>query len=37
VNFTYHPTPWDELVSRLGASIGKGFATMLTEQTLTLR
>jgi len=37
VNFTYKPTPWDELVSRLGASMGRGFATLLTEQTLTLR
>ncbi|MCA6062339.1 S49 family peptidase [Thalassolituus marinus] len=37
VNFTYQPTPWDELVSRLGASMGRGFATLLTEQTLTLR
>ena len=37
VNFTYQPSPWDELVRRLGASMGKGIATALTEQTLTLR
>ena len=37
VNFTYQPSPWDELVKRFGASMGRGFATLLTEQTLSLR
>lgn len=37
VNFTYQATPWDKLVSRLGTSMGKGIATLLTEQTLNLR
>ncbi|MDK2778884.1 MAG: S49 family peptidase [Pseudomonadota bacterium] len=37
VNFTRKPTPWEDLVQRLGASMGRGFATLLTEQSLTLR
>lgn len=32
VNFTYQPDPWDELVDRLGASMGQGAAHMLMEQ-----
>lgn len=32
VNFTYQPTPWDELVSRLGASIGEGIALQVMQQ-----
>ena len=37
VNFTYQPSPWDELVRKLGASFGQGFASMLMQQSLTLR
>lgn len=37
VNFTYTVSPWDELVRKLGTSMGQGFAAMLTQQTLTLR
>lgn len=37
VNFTYQPSPWDELVRKLGASVGQGFATLLLQQSLTLR
>ncbi|WP_430462481.1 S49 family peptidase [Thalassolituus sp. LLYu03] len=37
VNFTFQPSPWDEVLRKLGASMGKGIATLLTEQTLTLR
>jgi len=32
LNFTYRPDPWEELVSRLGASIGQGMATQLMQQ-----
>ncbi|UTW49897.1 S49 family peptidase [Bacterioplanoides sp. SCSIO 12839] len=32
VNFTYQPDPWEELVSRLGASIGQGIATQMMQQ-----
>lgn len=37
VNFTRQKAPWEEIVSRLGASFGRGVATMLTEQSLQLR
>nr|WP_189387743.1 S49 family peptidase [Bacterioplanes sanyensis] len=37
VNYTYQPHPWEELVRQFGASIGSGFANMLTSQSLTLR
>lgn len=32
VNFTYQPNPWDELISRLGASIGSGIAGQVMQQ-----
>ena len=32
VNFTYQPAPWEELVSRLGASVGQGIATQVMQQ-----
>lgn len=32
VNFTFRPDPWDELVSRLGASMGQGMATAVMQQ-----
>lgn len=37
VDFTRRLNPWDEFVRKFGASFGKGVATLLTEQTLTLR
>ncbi len=37
VNFTRKLSPWEDLVQRLGASMGRGFATLLTEQSLRLR
>lgn len=37
VNFTRRPSPWDELIRKLGASFGQGFATLLLQQPLTLR
>ncbi len=37
VNFTYQPSPWDELVRKLGASVGQGLAASLLQQSLTLR
>src|SRR5690606_18973202 len=37
VNFTYQPSPWDELVRMLGASVGQGLAASLLQQSLTLR
>lgn len=37
VNFTHKPHPWEEIIRQFGASIGSGFATMLTSQSLTLR
>jgi len=32
VNFTYRPDPWDELVNRLGASVGEGIANQVMQQ-----
>lgn len=37
VNFTHQRSPWEEFVRKFGASVGHGFASMLTQQTLTLR
>jgi len=37
VNFTYKPKPWEDLISRLGASFGHGIATFMNEQTISLR
>ena len=37
LDFTHRLNPWDEFVRKFGTSFGKGVATLLTEQTLTLR
>ena len=37
VDFTLRVSPWDEFMRKFGASMGKGMASMLTEQTLKLR
>lgn len=37
INFTQQRSPWEEFVRKFGASVGHGFASMLTQQTLTLR
>jgi protease IV len=37
VNFTYQKAPWEKLVGRLGTSLGRGIATLLTEQSWQLR
>jgi len=37
VNYTVKPTPLEELVGRLGASVGEGLANFVTERPLELR
>ena len=37
VSFTRQPKPWEDLISRLGASFGQGIATFMNEQTIELR
>lgn len=37
VNFTYQKAPWEDLIGRLGASFGRGVATLFAEQTIQLR
>lgn len=37
VDFSYQPDPWEDFVRKLGANMGKGMATLLTQQTLSLR
>lgn len=37
VDFSYRPNPWEEFVRKLGANMGKGMATLLTQQSLSLR
>ncbi|MAS25454.1 MAG: S49 family peptidase [Oceanospirillaceae bacterium] len=37
VSFTHQPKPWEDLISRLGASFGRGIATFMSEQTISLR
>ena len=37
VNFTFQERPWEELVGKLGVSIGQGISNILTQQQWTLR
>lgn len=37
VNFTRQPDPWEELVQKLGASVGQGIATFATTSSFELR
>ncbi len=37
VNFTHQKAPWEELIGKLGVSIGQGVTNILTQQYPTLR
>ncbi|MFY9179710.1 MAG: S49 family peptidase [Venatoribacter sp.] len=37
VDLSFKPSPWEEFVRKLGANMGKGIATLFTEQSLSLR
>ena len=37
VDFTYQLSPWDEFMRQFGVSVGKGVASMLTQQNFNLR
>lgn len=37
VDFTYKISPWDEFMRQFGTSVGKGVASMLTQQNYNLR
>lgn len=37
VDFTYKRNPWDDFVRKFGASFGRGVASLITEQSISLR
>ncbi len=37
VNFTFQKQPWEELIGKLGVSIGQGISSILTQQQWSLR
>lgn len=37
VDFSYQLNPWDEFIRQFGTSVGKGVASMLTQQNFNLR
>ena len=36
-DFSFRPNPWEDFMRKLGTNMGKGMATLLTQQTLSLR